>query len=195
VTRLGVVMALLLCWPSAVGASSGIYLPPDAVVVQAGGTLLVARSDSDASRWVSLCVENRDGAIEFPASELDGHGALFGTRLRWTSSGGFVHDDTREPTPVPGEEDLVELPMRWTRAASLDFHTAKESDDGFGEVDYRHVSLVVSWDEGKMNPIAEGEAVPVDRDGVPLPDAEAEGFGIPVVFRARGRCSLPDFRD
>jgi hypothetical protein len=190
-------IALLTAWPILAGASSGIYARPEAVVVKSGTMLLVARSDPGDEGWQSLCVESPDGALEFPVGELDRLGSLSDSSLRWESSAGAVVDDSKEPVPVPGREDgLVELPLRWMRVASLQFHVAKDRGDEPGNVDYWRVKLVVTWNEGSgLKPLAGVEAMPTERDGTPLPDVESTLSEMPVSFRAGGRCRLPDLRD
>ena len=194
-TRAWCTMALLAAWPMAAGASSGLHFPPDAVVVSSGGTLLVARLDPEDDRWLSLCVEGRDGALDFPVRELDRFGALFDARLHWESSGGIVVDPTVEPIPV--DDEVSEIPdeaMRFQRVASLAFQTSKDRRDEDGNVDYWQMRLIVTWMDGKLESRAKGEANPAERDGTLLPDAASQRFEFDVGFRPGGHCRLPDFR-
>jgi hypothetical protein len=185
-----VAMVAAMAWPLATGASSSLFFPPDAVIVQTGGTLLVARTAPREERWISLCREDDKGALDFDVQGLDRVGTLFDARLHWEFSGGFVMDDTRPPKPVDGS-GLAELETRFQSVQSLELQTVKSGADGTDD-DYWQVRILVDSIDGQLQPLARVEATPAGRDGAPLPGAESQRFTLGVSHRANGRCSLPD---
>jgi hypothetical protein len=189
VARRASVLAAGLVWSMAAGASAGLYQPPEVVVVRSGYVLLVAEADATPTRqrWISLCAEDPDQALDFDVRGLERVGHLYDSSLREERGASFQIEETPEKESAPVESSVIA-----TSVESISFQTAISRDDG--GTDYLRVEMTVTDVDGVMEPKARVRSTPVTREGLEIEDAQVGEFGIDFIDREHGHCRIPDLR-